>query len=95
MWRETSYMRLMPFLPLLPVVPMVAVINLYGFIIVLVMLTPAWLWAMSASVLDIRRNWRADRQQRELAGRGLRSGRWLAIVLITGLLLGLIDAGRL
>jgi energy-converting hydrogenase Eha subunit H len=88
-------MRLMPFLPLMSAVPMVAVINLYGFIIVLAMLTPAWLWAMSASVLEIRRTWREDQQQREVASGRLRIGRWLTIVVIAGFLLGLVAAGGL
>lgn len=88
-------MRLMSFLPLLSAIPMIAVINLYGFIIVLVMLTPAWLWAMSASVLEIRRSWRADRQQRGVAVRDLRIGQGLIIVVMAWVLTGLVTAGWL
>ncbi len=81
-------MRLMPFLPLLPAAPMVAAINLYGFIIVLLMLSPAWMWAMSASVLSIRRSWRTDRQQREVVMlRHRRIGQGLIAVTLVGLVL--------
>jgi hypothetical protein len=87
-------MRLMPFLPLLPAVPIVAVINFYGFIIVLAMLTPAWLRAMSASVLEIRRSWRFDRQQRDVAYGRLQIGPGLSIVMLVLVLLFVVD-GRL
>jgi hypothetical protein len=88
-------MRLMPFLPLMPALPMIAAINLYGFIIVLVMLTPAWLWAMSAAVLSIRRSWRAERQQREIVGRRLRVSRGLVVIAATAPVFWLVIVERL
>jgi len=57
-------------LSLMTAVPIIAAINLYGFIITLLLILPGWLCAMNLSVDAIVRTTRARRWQAASARRG-------------------------